>query len=73
MRWTEVSCSSQLYSVRQITYTLRVERSHMSDVHSHEGKLHVKRKPQVADKPPEAKTYFSTEADKQITITSCDE
>ena len=63
----KVSRSSQLYSEHQTIYTLRVKRSHMSKVYNHEGKMHMAGKRHVA------KTCFSIEAYKQITIASCNE
>jgi hypothetical protein len=32
MRWTKVSCNSQLYSEPRTIYTLRVKKGHMSKV-----------------------------------------
>ena len=41
MRQTKVSCNSQLYSVHETIYTLRVKKNHMSKVFNHKDKPHV--------------------------------
>lgn len=65
MRQIKISCNSQLYSVDQWVYILRVKRSQMNKAYNPKGKLHV------ADKPRTAKTCLSKEVYKQITAASC--
>ena len=39
MRWTEVSCNSQLYSEHQTVYTLKVTKVHVSKVLMGSGRI----------------------------------
>jgi hypothetical protein len=72
MRQTKVSYNSPFYSEYLSIYTLKVQRSHMSKVSNHKGKLHMTDKPHLVDKLHIAKkNFFSIKTYKQITIACC--
>lgn len=65
MRQTKISWNSQLYSVYQSIYILRVKRSWMNKTYNPKGKSHV------SGKAHTAKTCLSKEVYKQIMAASC--